>query len=97
MRLFTTSSTTTGIPFTSASDVSISLDRYSTWGDRPAPSSGNRTAAPRTTTSSSSGIAWAMAGLRWGRPGKAECPSSTRFHIQTATNPNTRAIRPSRR
>src|SRR5438445_6428325 len=38
-----------------------------------------------------------MAGERCGRPGKADWPSSIRFHIQTQTNPITSAMRPSRR
>ncbi len=48
------------------------------------------------TTSSSSGIASAMTGLRVGR-GKADCPSRIRFHIQTQMKPITRVKRDRRR
>jgi hypothetical protein len=40
---------------TSSSDVSISLERKRTWGERPAPSIGTITATPRRRTRATAG------------------------------------------
>ena len=97
MRVFTTSSTTTLAPLTSSSETSISLGRYRTWGERPAPISGTAITSMSTTTSTSAGKSETICGLRRGELNTIGWPLSTRTHAHTAKGASTRYNRHSRR